>query len=395
MTQTTATIPTASAQPSTYDGMRLHDPDWVDEVSREISGFAASVRGELREAARACRFPREIYREMGRRGWIGPLTPQAEGGLGGGVREYCVIGEEVARWGLVTGQISSQGQRWLLDWGTDEQRREFLGPMARGEVVFSESISEPGVGSSLKAMRATARRDGDDWILNGAKTHVNLGHEADVTLFYAIADEGLSAFLVKMRTPGITSRQTDPIGLRLIPTADVVFDDVRVPARAVLHEPGRGMDTFFGTFNVSRLGNASELIGFGRRALALAVAYASGRKVGDHVVTNFQGIQWAVADRVADLYAAALTRNLAAAAADDGMDTSLRTSLAKKLAIEAADRAVNEVFALIGGHGLYNDTEFSQLLCDVKVLRTAGGSLEVLRNFVARQVLRSDAVGLL
>jgi alkylation response protein AidB-like acyl-CoA dehydrogenase len=376
-----------------YDGLTLTVEGWPGRFAAEAKAFAQEARDELTRCTRAGEFPRELFTEMGRRGWVGPFAPTAVGGLGGGVAEYCVLEEEVACHGLVSPQISIQGQRWLLDWGTPEQRERYLGPIARGEMIFSESISEPGVGSSLKAMTATARRDGADWILNGRKTHVNLGHQSDVTMVFAMADEGLSAFLVDMNLPGVTSKQTDPIGLRLIPTADMFFDDVRLPAEAVFGAPGRGMDTFLGTFNVSRLGNASELIGFGRRALASAIRYAAQRKVGDNVVTDFQGINWIVADRYGDLVAAAGARNQAAMVLDRGENPALATSLAKKLAVDAAERAVNDCFALIGGHGLYTDTDFGQLLHDVKVLRIAGGSIEVLRNYIARRVLRSDDLG--
>jgi alkylation response protein AidB-like acyl-CoA dehydrogenase len=372
-----------------YDGLNFTVDGWNDEIAA-IGEFAASHRDELDRCTRACEFPREIYAEMGRRGWVGPFTDRSLGGLGGGVAEYCSIEEEVARHALVSPQIAIQGQRWLIDWGTPEQRDRYLGPIARGETIFSESISEPGVGSSLKLMRAHARRDGDDWVLSGEKTHVNLGHQSDVTLVYAMTDQGMTAFLVDMDLRGCSSQQTDPIGLRLIPTADMVFDEVRLSSNAVLGEVGRGMDTFLSTFNVSRIGNASELIGFGRRALAQAMAYAETREVGDNVVTAFQGIQWTIADCYADLYAASLARNNAARLVDAGEEHALATSLAKKLAIDAAERATGEAFALIGGHGLYTDTDYAQLVADTKVMRIAGGSLEILRNYIARRVLGSS-----
>jgi alkylation response protein AidB-like acyl-CoA dehydrogenase len=241
----------------------------------------------------------------------------------------------------------------------------------------------------MKLMQTTAARDGSDWILNGAKTHVNLGHQSDVTIVYAIAEEGITAFLVDTDLEGVSSSQTDPIGLRLIPTANMVFDEVRLPGSAILGEAGRGLDTFFSTFNMSRLGNASELIGFGRRALAEAVAYGRKRQVGDSMVTDFQGIQWTVADCYSDLYAASMARDRAANLHDAGADVAFETSLAKKMAIAASEHAVNESFALTGGYALYTDTDFGQILMDMKVLRIAGGSLEILRNYVARRVIGS------
>lgn len=374
-----------------YEELTTTVEGFPDAFAAEAQKLADDNRGELRRCERAGEFPRELFQEMGRRGWVGPFAPREVGGLGGGIAEYCVVEEEVARTGLVTPQASIQGQRWLMDWATPEQLERYLGPIARGELVFSESISEPGAGSSLKKMESFAKQDGSDWILNGRKKHVNLGAQCEVTMVFAMTDAGLSTFLVDMDTPGVAAKQTDPIGLRLVPTAEVYFDDVRLPAGALFGEPGRGLETFLGTFNVSRLGNASELIGFGRRALAEAIKYASTRRVGDHLVTDFQGIHWVVADRYSDLVAASLARNHAAQVLDRGEDPALATSLAKKLAIDAAERAVNECFALIGGHGLYTDADFGGILHDVKVLRVAGGSLEVLRNYVARRVLKSDS----
>ena len=373
-----------------YVNLSFKDPDWPRSTIAAMAAFAEEHRDELRSCQREARFPADIYAAMGSRGWVGPFTPVEEGGSGLGVAEYCLIEEEVGRLGLVSPQISIQGQRWLIDWATPTQRERYLPGMARGTLIFSESISEPGVGSSMKLMRTTAMRDGDDWILSGAKTHVNLGAESQVTLVYAIAAEGITAFLVDTDLPGVSTRHTDPIGLRLIPTADVWLEDVRVPDSALLGEAGRGMDTFFSTFNMSRLGNASELIGFGRRALADAITYGSGREVGDSAVTDFQGIQWTVADCYSDLYGASLARDHAANVHDAGGDVALATTLAKKMAIRASEHAVNEAFALTGGHGLYTDTDYGQLLHDMKVLRVAGGSLEVLRNYVARRVLRAD-----
>ncbi|HEV7203515.1 MAG TPA: acyl-CoA dehydrogenase family protein [Jatrophihabitans sp.] len=363
--------------------------DWIAATRKDLAAFGETHRGELDIANRANRFPRDLYRELGRLGYLGPLVPAEWGGLGGGVSEYAVISEEVGRHGLVSGQIAAQGQRWLLDWGTDEQKQQWLRGIATGEIVFSECISEMNAGSSFKAMKSTAVRDSGDWVLTGSKTHINLGADCDVTLFYAIADEGLTCFLVDMTLPGIRTHVTRAIGLRLIRTADVEFDRVRVPDTARLGPPGEGLATFLSTFNVSRLGNASELIGLGRRSLALALDYAGTRQVGDNVVTDFQGIQWTVADAWTALQAASLARDDAAVAHGRGEDIALRTTTAKKLAIAAAEQASDAAYSLVGGHGLYFDTPYTDIVNDIKVLKVAGGSNEIMRNFIARRVLNS------
>jgi alkylation response protein AidB-like acyl-CoA dehydrogenase len=361
---------------------------WIKNTVAELAAFGEEHRDELDTANRANRFPREVYRELGQRGYLGPLVPAAFGGLGGGVPEYVVISEEVGRHGLVSGQIAAQGQRWLLDWGTDEQKDRWLRGIATGEIVFSESISEKNAGSSFKAMKSTAVRDGDDWLLTGSKTHINLGADCDVTLFYAMAPEGLTSFLVDMSLPGIRTHVTRAIGLRLIRTADVEFDNVRVPDSARLGPVGGGLQTFLSTFNISRLGNASELIGLGRRALELGLRYAGEREVGDGVVTDFQGIRWMVADAWTSLQAASLARDDAAIAHERGEDIALRTTTAKRLAISAADQASDASYSLVGGHGLYFDTPFTEIANDIKVLKVAGGSTEIMRNYIAQRILK-------
>jgi len=363
---------------------------WIETTAAGLAKFGEQHRAELDAANRDKRFPRELYRELGQLGYLGPLVPEADGGLGGGVAAYVTISEEVGRHGLVSGQIAAQGQRWLLDWGSQEQKERWLRSIATGEAVFSESISEKNAGSSFKAMAATATRDGGDWLLTGTKTHVNLGADCDVTLFYAVAAEGLTSFLVDMSLPGIHTAVTDAIGLRLIRTADVTFDAVRVPDSALLGPPGGGLATFLSTFNISRLGNASELIGLGRRSLELGLRYATKRQVGDGMVTDFQGIQWMVADAWTALQAASLARDDAALAHERGEDIALRTTTAKHLAITAAERASDAAYSLTGGHGLYFDQPYTEIVNDIKVLKVAGGSAEIMRNYIARRILKDS-----
>jgi alkylation response protein AidB-like acyl-CoA dehydrogenase len=367
------------------------DPErsaWIDRTAADIGALAEDSRTELEAANRENRFPREIYQELGRRGYCGPMVPAEWGGLGAGVCEYVVINEEIGRHGMVTPQVAIQGQRWLLDWGTDEQKERWLRGIATGEIVFSESISEKHAGSSFKTMEATAVRDGSDWILNGSKTHVNMGADCDVTLFYGFAEDGLTSVLVDTSLPGVSTHVTNAIGSRLIRTADVHFDNVRVRDADLLGPPGAGMDTFLSTFNVSRLGNASELIGFGRRSLELALRYAQQRQVGDNVVTDFQGIQWMIADAWTALQAASLARDLAAVVYDQGTDIALHTTTAKQLAVVAAESASKAAYSMTGGHGLYFDEPYTDIDNEIKVLKVAGGSSEIMRNFIARRILK-------
>lgn len=370
--------------------LQFKDAAWPARAIATVKALIEECREELDECERVGRFPAEVYRRMGARGLLGVITPVEWGGQGGDAPEYCFSAEAMCRWGLVSSQVQIQGMRWMNEWGTPEQKQKYLPGMVAGSLVFSESISEPGAGSSLKKLNTTAVRKGGDWVINGKKIHINLGAESHVTLVYAMTEAGLTSFLVDTESKGLTRRHSHPLGYRFLPTADMIFEDVRVPDAALLGAPGEGMKTFLSTFNVSRLGNASELIGFATRALAEATDYAKQRDVGLNKVTDFQGIQWTLADCYCALYAASLARDHAANLVKNGQEFSLATSLAKKLAVDAAEKTTNDVFALTGGHGLYRDKPFGQLLFEVKTLRIAGGSVEILRNYIASQILKDE-----
>lgn len=371
--------------------MEFKDPAWAGQAVQTIRQIAIDYRQELDDCIRNGTLPFGSFRELGRQNLIGVLCPEEYGGYGGHAPEYCLVTETIARYGLPSTQAQIQGMVWLLFWGTEAQKRKYLPGMCDGSIVFSESISEPGAGSSLKNMQTSARRDGDGWILNGKKVHINGGAACHVSVVFAMTDEGMTAFLVDTSLPGFRCEVTDPLGYRLALTADMYFEDMRIPGDAVLGQPGNAMATFLTTFNISRLGNASELIGQARRALSDGIRYAKSRQVGDSRVTDFQGIQWTIADCHAALYGASAVRDHAANLVRRGVEHAMESSIAKKLAIDAAEQTVNEVFALVGGHGLYWDQPYGQILLDVKTLRVAGGSLEILRNFIARQILKDDA----
>ncbi len=373
-----------------YINLDLNDPAWGKQAVAAIEKIAVDYKEEIDGCIKNGTLPYESFRALGKAGLMGVVTPEILGGYGGSAPEYCLVTEAIARHGLPSPQAQVQGQIWILIWGTPEQKAKYLPGMCDGSIVFSESISEPGAGSSLKNMKTIAVRDGDDWVINGQKCHINGGAACHVTIVFANTAEGMTAFLVDTSLPGFRAVTTDPLGYRLALTADMYFDNVRVPNSAVLGSPGNAMATFLTTFNVSRLGNASELIGQARRALADGIRYAKERAVGEHKVTDFQGIQWTIADCYSSLYAASAVRDHAANLVKQNKEHAIEASIAKKLAIEAAEKTVNEVFSLVGGHGLYWDQPYGQMLLDVKTLRVAGGSLEIMRNFIARQILKDE-----
>jgi alkylation response protein AidB-like acyl-CoA dehydrogenase len=216
-----------------------------------------------------------------------------------------------------------------------------------------------------------------------------LGADSEVTIFYGVTPDGITSFLVDTSFAGVSTKVTDAIGLRLIRTADVIFDNVRVSDASRIGSVGGGLETFLSTFNISRLGNASELIGLGRRALEIAINYGNTRIVGTTHVTEFQGIQWMMADAWTSLQSASLARDQAALAHERGEDIALATTLAKRLAITAAELAMDTAFSMTGGEGLYHESPLLEISNDLRVLKVAGGSQEIMRNYIARSILKS------
>lgn len=360
------------------------------EYTSERRAFRADVRSwhreteaELREFTRRGEFPQDLYTEGMEAGFGNAITPEAYGGPGGGAMEYAIVAQEV---GLF--QISFQMQRALLEAGTDAQKSRYLPRFAEGDYVGAIGISEPETGSSLKSMDTHAERTDGQFVLNGAKTHVNLAAQADLHKVYAMTDEGLTAFLVEDDNPGLTvTDEGDPIGTRYLPIYDIELDDCEVPASQVLLEPGEGYEVFFKTFNFSRIGNASELLGHGWRALEQAIEWADQREVGDDVVTDFQGIRWKAAELYTRLRAAEYLRDEAAWRIDTGKDATLATSMAKLAAANAAVPATTESMQITGAHGLYYDQPFVQHFLDAKTLEIAGGSREIMKNVIADKIL--------
>ena len=364
------------------------------DLAPEQEALRAAVRewrdeneDTLREADRRSEFPRDLYREGMERGFGNVLVPEDYGGGGGGAMEYAIVAEEVGIF-----QIAFQVERAISTTGTDDQKERYLPGFASGDLVGAISISEPETGSSLRTMDTTAEKEGDTWVVDGVKSHVNLAAEADVHKVYAMTDAGLTAFLIDDDTPGIEIiEKGDPVGTRYLPIYDLAFEECVVPDSATLLDPGDGYEVFFETFNFSRIGNASEILGHGKRALRRAVDWAGEREVGDDRVTDFQGIRWMVAELYTRLKGAELLRDWAATRLDAGEPAALSTSMAKLACANAALPATTEAMQITGAHGLYRDAPYEAHFRNVKTLEVAGGSREIMKNVIADEVVDGES----
>lgn len=333
-------------------------------------------------------FSWDVLHALGEQGWTGVIVPEEYGGMGKGAIEYTIIMEETAKELIYGPQNLIQAQQGLLAVGTEEQKRKWLPELAKGKIMAAQAISEPDAGSSFQNIQTTAVKDGNEWVLNGFKVHINLGQEAQLMMVLAKTEKGLTEFLVDRDSKGIRYEKQDPIGLRSAPMYDVHFEDCRIPADCVLGREGRGIETFMAIFKLSRLGVASQLIGIARGCMEHAVSFTKSRKVGESRVSDFQGIQWIIAKLTSELEAAKLARNQAAWLHDQKVNHNLETSIAKYLAGVVADEAVNKAFTLTGSHACYRNRPYDRYVREVKSLLAGGGSSEVMLNNVAREILR-------
>lgn len=333
-------------------------------------------------------FPLDFYRGLGRHGWTGIMVPEAYGGRGWGVVEMVIAAEACAPSGVSSLALSLHGQRTLMVLGTEAQKDRYLPGLARGELLSAIVVSEPSVGSSLKDMKTTARRDGDHYVVNGRKTHITLGAEADLLVTFVQTEAGLTTLLIDADLPGISCEKMDAVGWRLEPHYDVTFEDVRVPVENLLGVEGQGMQTFYASFNITRLCNASHLLGIGRGAMDRAIDYAIGRQVGDSKVADFQGIQWIIAELSAQYEAASLVRYKAAWMADNDQPHQKETAMVKLLSVAFCDAATSNAFSMVGSHASYRDQPYERFLRDAKIGHVTGGSPEVMKNNIAKAVLR-------
>ena len=367
------------------------------ELSQEHKGLQKSVRRlveetilpQIMEYEEKSILPLDIFRTIGLEGFLKAHIPKEYGGLGLGTMAFCLVSEELGKAGA--GLIHNghfQTEKMLVEYGTQKQRERYLAKLLNGEYLAATAITEPTVGSSFTDMQTRVKRHGDTFVLNGVKTLINDAAEADVINMFAKSEEGISVFLVEKNTPGFRIlRKMDPIGMRSSPIYEFELKDCSVQAEQLVGKIGAGFKTFFSAFNFSRLGNASAALGIAQAALAKTINYIKERKVGTRVAAEFQGLRWLLADLSTQLEAARLLRNRAAVMEEMKQDISLESSQTKLLCVEVANQIVGDCIQATGRYGCLRDNLFDLYLRDVKVLGTAGGSLEVMKNNIARHLI--------
>jgi alkylation response protein AidB-like acyl-CoA dehydrogenase len=370
------------------------------QIKQTIREFAeAELKPHVMEWDEAQHFPLELREKFAELGIMGVLIPEEYGGAGMGYVEYSVIIEELGRVdpaiSLAIAAHNSLGSGHILIAGNDRQKERYLKPLARGEQFSAWGLTEPSSGSDASSMRTTAvRRDGG-WVLNGSKNFITNATFAGTTVALAITDRtagthGISAFIVERGTAGFSvARKENKLGVRASDTAALVFDDCFVPEENLIGEAGQGFVQAMKVLDGGRVSIAALAVGIAQGAYEAALRYAKERYQFGRPITEFQAIQFKLADMATEIDAARLLTYRAALMKNEGKPTTKESSMAKLFASEVAVRAAEASVQIHGGYGYIKDYPAEKFWRDSKICTIGEGTSEIQRTVIARQIIRS------
>lgn len=347
--------------------------------------------------------PEDIIQEMRELGLFGLSIPEEYGGLGVNMVQECEIIHELCKASLafrsVIGTTVGIGSQGLVMTGTEEQKQQYLPRLASGEIISSFCLTEPEAGSDAASLRTVAIRDGDDYILNGTKRFITNALRAGMLTVMARSAPnkkgaaGISAFLVDPATPGVTITQADEkMGQRGTKTSDVIFEDVRIPASALMGgEEGQGFYTAMKVLDRGRLHLSSVSTGMSERILSEALGYAAERKQFGTVIGEFQLVQALLADSQTELFAGTAMTFDAARKYDNDEDISMQAACCKMFTTEAAGKIADRAVQIHGGAGYMAEYKVERFYRDVRLLRLYEGTTQIQQLVIARNMLKNHA----
>ncbi|MFH9116674.1 acyl-CoA dehydrogenase family protein [Streptomyces globisporus] len=358
-----------------------------DFVAREVAPHVVAWD-------RAENVDRSIVKKLGGLGFLGLTVPEEYGGSGGDHLSYCLVTEELGRGdSSVRGIVSvSLGlvAKTIASWGSEEQKRQWLPRLTSGEAIGCFGLTEPGTGSDAGNLATRAVRDGGDYVVNGTKTFITNGTWADVVLLFARTNDspghrGVSAFLVPADTPGLTRRTIHgKLGLRGQATAELILEDVRIPASCLLGPEGEGFSIAMSALAKGRMSVAAGCVGIARAALDAAVRYAGEREQFGKTIARHQLVQELLSDIAVDVDAARLLTWRVADLIDRGQDFATAASKAKLYASEAAVRCANNALQVFGGYGYIDEYPVGKLLRDARVMTLYEGTSQIQKLIIGR-----------
>lgn len=366
-------------------------------MRKMVRDFAQiEITKEIERMETEDRFPKEIIQKMGELGLMGIPIPEEYGGSGMDYPSYIIAIHELSKVSATVGVIlsvhTSVGTNPILYFGTEEQKKHYLPKLASGEYLGAFAVTEPGAGSDVASMKTTAKKEGDNYILNGSKVFITNGGAADTYITFARTGEGnkgLSAFIVEKDSPGlIVGKKEKKMGLHGSSTVQLSFDQCVVPKERLLGSEGDGFKIAMANLNVGRIGIAAQALGIGEAALEHAVGYAKEREQFGKPIANNQGISFKIADMATEVEAAKLLVYQAASLVERGVPCSKEASMAKMYASKTAMRAAIEAVQIYGGYGYTEDYPAERFFRDAKVTEIYEGTNEIQHIVIAKNLLK-------
>jgi alkylation response protein AidB-like acyl-CoA dehydrogenase len=381
------------------DGLDFQLNDEQVQLKKSVREFAErEIAPNVMTWDEACEFPLATIKELGKLGMLGMIFPGEYGGAGMGYVEYVTAIEELSRVdgsvGIIVAAHTSLCSNHIFLAGSEAQKKKYVSKLATGESIGAWGLTEPSSGSDAGSARMTASKARGGWVLNGTKTFITNGHYADVLVVIAVTDRaahthGLSAFIVEKDTKGFRpGKKENKLGLRASDTAELIFEDCFLPMENLLGKEGDGFIDAMRILDGGRISIAALSLGMAEGAYEAALNYSKERKQFGKAISEYQAIQWKLADMATEIEAAKLLTLRAAAMKDAGMKTTLESSMAKLYASEVAVRCANEGVQIHGGYGFIKDYPAEKFYRDVKLCTIGEGTSEIQRLVIARQLLR-------
>ena len=374
----------------------------LDEVSRHVAATARDfanqhIRPHVMEWDEAQHFPIEVMRAMGKLGLMGVVVPEEYGGSGMSYIEYILVIEEIAKVcgsiGLSLAAHNSLCTGHILAFGNEEQKKAYLPKLASGEWIGSWGLTEANTGSDAGNMQCTAVKDGKDWIINGTKNWITHGISSDITVVVARTAEPRSknnatAFVVPRGVPGFKGgKKENKLGMRASETAEMIFDDCRIPDSYRLGNVGDGFKQSLKVLDGGRISIAALGVGIAKGAYEAAVKYSKERHQFDKPISSFQAISFKLADMATEIIAAELLTLQAGDRKNRGLPMTKESAMAKYYSSEVAVRAATEAVQIFGGYGYTKDFPVEKFYRDSKLCTIGEGTSEIQKIVIAREVL--------
>jgi alkylation response protein AidB-like acyl-CoA dehydrogenase len=380
--------------------MNFEASEITQQVAQTARDFAEQhIRPFVMQWDESQEFPVKMFREMGKLGLLGILVPEEYGGAGLTYFEYSVILQEISKVcgsiGLSTAAHNSLCSGHILTFGTDQQKKKYLSKLATGEWLGAWGLTEPNTGSDAGNMKTTAVKDGDHWVLNGTKSWITHGISGDVAVVIARtgeprAKDNATAFIVERGTKGFSGgKKENKLGMRASETAEMIFDNCRIPDANRLGDVGDGFKQALKVLDGGRISIAALSLGIAKGAYEASVQYSKERHQFDQPISNFQGIAFKLADMATEIAAAEMLTLQACDLKNRGQKMTMEAAMAKYYASEVAVKVSTDAVQIFGGYGYTKDFPVEKYFRDSKLCTIGEGTSEIQKLVISREVLRA------